>query len=97
MLHLAKTDGRIEKSALLGVDTSVLTLEGVRFAFDVSNKTGVRISDIAAASDQIDYEAINYYMDWRVEPGKSRRAAVDKCEILVPDHIPMKYLTIPNG
>jgi hypothetical protein len=97
MLYLAKVDGRIKKSSLIRVDPSVLTIDGVQFAFDVSNKNGAEICPIADASERIDYVALNQFLDWNIPENQARRAAIDKCEILVPEHIPVKYLTIPNG
>ena len=38
-------------------------------------------------------------MDWNVAEIQERLQAAEKCEILVPDHVPMNYLEkyFPNG
>jgi hypothetical protein len=99
MAHIAKNEGRIERPVFLLVDPSVLKIPGVRYSAGVAIKTGVHICDIDEAKDIIDYEILYTWKDWSVPEIQARRQAAEKCEILVPDHVPMKYLEryFPNG
>ena len=53
---------------------------------------------IEEARNKIDYVALYEYLDWRVSENYQRRLAAEKCEILVPDHLPLKYFKkyLPN-
>ncbi len=99
MEHIAKQEGRIEKSVFLPVDGAVLRLKAVRYSPGVSNKSGIEICGIQEARDQIDYEVLYTRMPWSDSEVQARLQAAEKCEILVPDHVPMKYLEryFPNG
>ena len=99
MEYIAKQEGRIEKSVFLLVGGDVLRLKGVRYSPGVSNKSGTKICDIQEARDQIDYDVLYTRMPWSDPEVQARLQAAEKCEILVPDHVPMKYLEkyFPNG
>jgi hypothetical protein len=97
MVHVAKQEGRLERVVYLRVDPGVLRLDGVRYSAGVSNKTGIEVCDMRDA--KIDLEVLYERMNWS-DPGVyARRRAAEKCEILVPDHVPMKYLEkyFPHG
>jgi hypothetical protein len=99
MAHIAKNEGRIQRPIYLPVDPSIIQLPGVRYSAGVAIKTGVHICDIAEAADIIDYQVLYTRMDWNVAEIQERLQAAEKCEILVPDYVPMKYLEkyFPNG
>jgi hypothetical protein len=99
MAHIAQKEGRIERPVFLLVQPAVIRLPGVRYSAGVAIKTGVHICDIAEGAEIIDYQVLYTRMDWNVPEIQERLQAAEKCEILVPDHIPMKYLEtyFPNG
>jgi hypothetical protein len=103
MQYLAKQDGRIEKTLWIYVDdaASVLELGGALFCPGVSNKSGMETCAIKEAGEMIDVVALYEYLDWNVHENYERRLAAEKCEILIPDHLPLKYfktyLPKPNG
>ena len=98
MLYWAKKDGRIADPIWLKIDSSILLQDGVRFCSDVSNKSGVAILDPAEAIEQIDFEVLFTYMDWRNPEIRTRRQAAIKSEILIPDFVPIgKILDYKNG
>lgn len=98
MLFHAKNDGRINDPVWLKIDASVLLDPNVRFTCDVSNKSGVEILSPSEAVDEIDFEALFTYMDWREPELKCRRRAAVKSEILIPDFVPIeKILGCKNG
>jgi ssDNA thymidine ADP-ribosyltransferase DarT-like protein len=99
MEHIARQEGRIENSRFLPVDGDVLRVEGMLYSAGVSNKSGIEICGICEAADKIDYEVLYTWMPWSNPEIQARRQAAEKCEILVPDHVPMKYLEkyFPNG
>lgn len=99
MAHIAQNEGRIQRAVYLPVDPSIIRLPGVRYSAGVAVKTGVHICDIAEAVNIIDYQVLYTRMDWNVAEIQERLQAAEKCEILVPDHVPMNYLEkyFPNG
>lgn len=99
MEHIAKMDGRIEKSVFLLVDAAILKVDGVRYCPGVSNTSGIEICTIQEAADRIDYDVLYTWMPWNDPAVQTRRQAAEKCEVLVPDHVPMRYLEkyFPNG
>jgi hypothetical protein len=100
MEYLAKQDSRIQKTLWLYIDdaASVLKMDGVLYCPGVSNKSGMETCTIEEARNKIDYVALYEYLDWRVSENYLRRLAAEKCEILVPDHLPLKYFKkyLPN-
>jgi hypothetical protein len=98
MEFIARQEGRIADSIFLQVHPDVLQLEGVRYAPDVSNKAGVSIYTIVEARGMIDFEVIYTRTDWKNPAIKQRLDQAEKCEILVPDHIPLELIrNLPNG
>ncbi len=101
MEHLAREDGRIQKTQWLYIDDapSVLKIDGVLYCPGVSNKSGMEPCTVQEAVDKIDYTALYEYLDWNVSENYQRRLSAEKCEILVPDHLPLKYFEryFPNG
>ncbi len=101
MEHLATQDGRIKKTQWIYIEdpASVFKIDGVLYSPGVSNKSGIETCPIEQARDKIDYVALYEYLDWNVSENYQRRLAAEKCEILVPDHLPLKYFgkRLPNG
>jgi hypothetical protein len=98
MEYLARKDGRIKDSIFLSIHPDVRRFEGVRFSADVSNKSGVPIHTVQDAVELIDFEVLYTKTDWHDSAIKARLQAAQKCELLVPDHIPLKYLqNCPHG
>jgi hypothetical protein len=93
MAHLAKNDGRIDELQWLYIEdpAAVFEIDGVRYCEEVSNKSGAKLCSIKHARDAFDDVALYDYLDWKVEDNYARRVAAEKCEILVPDHLPLKY------
>lgn len=85
----------------LRIDRQILYEPGVRFSPGVANAVGMGTYSIEEArdSDMIDYEALYGNIGPLYQAGpQARRAAAEQCEILVPDHIPMRLITnFPNG
>ena len=92
MLFRAKQEGRITDAIWLKIKSSIILEEGVRFCSDVSNKSGVDILNSDEAEQQIDFEVLFTYMDWRDPNIKARRQSALKSEILVPDFIPIDQI-----
>ena len=96
----AREEGRIKDSIFLEIHTDVLAFDGVRFAPDVSNKSGVPIYSLQEAVETglIDFEVLYTRTNWQDPAIKARLQKAQKCEILVPDHVPLKYIrNLPNG
>jgi hypothetical protein len=72
--------------------------KGVKFTADVSNKFGVQLYTVEEALEIIDFEVLYTRTNWR-DPGiQERLQQAEKYEILVPDHIPRKFIrNLPDG
>ena len=93
-----RMDGRIEDSIFIRIHSEVLEFEGVKFTPDVSNKSGVPIYPIDDAHAMIDFEVLYTQTDWRDQVIKERLQRAEKCEILVPDKIPLELIrNLPDG
>lgn len=98
MLYAAKQDGRLKEPVWLKINSSILLGTGVKFTNEVSNKAGVQLLTPEEAVQQIDFEVLFTYMDWKDPVIQARRRLALKSEILIPKHIPLKMiLSEKNG
>ena len=99
MEHIAREEGRIERSIYLYINREVLGWEGVLYSHGVANRSDRHIVPIEEARNLIDFEVLYTWIDWRIFPeAQERRKFAEKCEILVPNHIPFTSLMyFPNG
>jgi|SRR5579883_2173490 hypothetical protein len=98
MEHLAREDKRIGESIFLQVHPDVLKWDGVKYSAGVSNKSGVPIHTIDEAKKLIDFEILFTRTDWKNPTIQQKLQLAEKCEILVPNHIPLEFIrNIPNG
>ena len=94
----AREEGRIQDSIFLQVHPDVLQWEGVRFTPDVSNKSGVSVHTMEEARDLIDFQVLYTRTDWHDPVIKQRLGQAEKCEVLVPNFIPLELIrNLPNG
>jgi hypothetical protein len=92
MLYRAKQEGRIQEPIWLQIDIDILLLPGTMYSLDVSNKSGVPIVNGDTAKDQLDFEVLFTYMDWRDSEVQQRRQTALKAEILIPDIVPLNMI-----
>ena len=92
MEYIAHQDGRIEDSIFLRIHPEVLEFEGVMFTPDVSNRSGGRIHPIEDADEMIDFEVLYTRTDWKDPEVQERLQRAEKCEILVPNEIPLELI-----
>jgi hypothetical protein len=98
MEYVARQDGRIPNPIYLQIHPDILRVEGVMFTADVSNKSGVEILSLAEALGVIDFKVLYTRTDWNDPDVKLRLRQAEKYELLVPNHVPMKYIrNLPNG
>ena len=98
MEYLARQEGRIVDSIFLQIHPDVLKFEGVKYTPDVSNKSDVPILAMEEARTMIDFEVIYTRTDWKNPTIKQRLDQAEKCEILIPDHIPIELIrNLPHG
>lgn len=98
MEYVARHDGRIIDSVYLEIHPDILRKDGVMFTVDVSNKSGVEAIPLAEALEIIDFEVLYTRTDWNDPEVKKRLQQAEKYELLVPNHVPMKYIrNLPNG
>lgn len=92
MRHVAERDGRIGPVKILQVDASVMAQLGVLFSADISNKSGVDTFPNSEAEQRIDFQVIYEWTDWRDPAIQARRNRAKRAEVLVPNHIPLRFL-----
>ncbi|HKK87986.1 MAG TPA: DarT ssDNA thymidine ADP-ribosyltransferase family protein [Saprospiraceae bacterium] len=98
MLFRAREDERIKDPVWLKIRSEIILGEDVRFCSDVSNKSGVCILNPEEAKEEIDFEVLYTYMDWRNPEIQRRRQAAIKSEILIPRLVPIDMiLGFKNG
>lgn len=95
MEYRAREDGRIGDSVFLRVLPQVLEQGGVLFCDDVSNKAGAIVRPLEEIDDHLDHEVIYSRTDWKRPEIRERLNAARKCEILIPDHVPVALLRTP--
>jgi hypothetical protein len=88
----AKDGGAIEDLAYLHIDPDVIKLPGVKVTDDVSNKVGVSVEEAAAMLDKIDLEVLYKRLRWKDPAVRERLVTAEKCEILVPKKVPLKFI-----
>lgn len=85
-------------SIFLRIRPAVLNFPGVMFTDDVSNKSGVVAYPIANARAMIDFQILYTRTDWSDPAIMERLKKAEKCEVLVPQQIPLSYIgNMPNG
>ncbi len=98
MLFRAKQEGRIPNPIWLKIKSSIILQDDVKFCSDVSNKSGVAILSSQQAKNQIDFDVLFTYLDWKDSEIQARRQAALKSEILVPKFVPIdNILGFKNG
>ncbi|MCY3689495.1 MAG: DarT ssDNA thymidine ADP-ribosyltransferase family protein [Gammaproteobacteria bacterium] len=98
MLFYARREARILDPIWLKIRSSILLQEGLRFSSDVANKSGGQILTSEEAEEQIDFDVLFTYMDWKESDVQARRQAAIKSEILVPNVVHVdQILGYKNG
>lgn len=90
--YLARRDGRIEQARYLGIDPQVLLLPGVQVSLGVANKTGVSRLPLTEGLEKLDIEVMYTRTEWRNPEVFERLQAARKCEILIPNHVPVEMI-----
>lgn len=93
MEYRAMKEGRIVQSRYLEISPDVLSIEGVRFTSDVSNKRGVELLTLAEAHEVLDFAVIYDRTDWRDPAIQERRNMAKKYELLIPADIPVELIS----
>jgi hypothetical protein len=93
MAFQAKQEGRLVDVRWIAVSPDVLALPDVLIALDNSVKNDVPVVPLASALDSMDLEVLYGYTDWKDPAIQARLRTVERYEILVPDHVPLRYIT----
>jgi ssDNA thymidine ADP-ribosyltransferase, DarT len=92
MLYRAMQENRIEVPIYLEIHPEILKMEGVMFTADVSNKSGVEILTLDQAREMLDFEVLYTRTNWKDPEIQQRLKQAEKCELLVPNHIPLDLI-----
>jgi SRSO17 transposase len=69
-----------------------LLISGTKITLDVANKTTTSLLDVSSGSDQIDWEVLVTRTDWKDPAVQERLKKARKCEILIPNIVPITYI-----
>lgn len=98
MEYRAREAGRIQDSIFLQIHPDIVDLDGVLYSPGVANKSGVPFFPISEALQLIDFAVLYTRTDWTDPAIQDRLQAAEKSELLVPHHVPIKYIrNLPNG
>lgn len=98
MEWIARQQGRIAESLFLKVSPEVLRIPGTLIVDTVSNRADAVPRPAEDMIKNLDLKVIYTRTDWKDPVIQERLRAAKKCEILVPDHIPVELITnLPNG
>jgi hypothetical protein len=98
MLYRAMQDERIVVPIYLEIHPDVLKTDGVMYTQDVSNKTGVELLTLDEARERLDFEVLYTRTNWKDPDTQLRLQNAEKCELLIPDHVPLELIrNFPHG
>lgn len=98
MERSAIDDGRIENIMYLRIDPSVIKIPGVMITNGVSNKRGIALKPASEMLNEIDLEVLYTRTKWKDAGIQERLKVAEKCELLVPNSVPVDYITnLGNG
>ncbi len=92
MEWVARSDGRLKETRFLTVDPKVLLIDGVKFCDGISNRSNATLLSGAEALAVFDLDAMTKRLEYKVPEQLDRRRKIEKYEVLVPKHIPLKFL-----
>lgn len=92
MEWLARQDGRIEQSRFLRIAPEVLRIPGVLITDGVSNKADMKPQPAEDMIGKLDLKVIYTRTDWKDPEVQERLKAARRCEVLVPDRVPVALI-----
>ena len=92
MVFHAKSKGRLERVVYLRIQPEVLLLPKVMITGNVANQSGVVPGLAREMLDNLDLQVIYERTDWSNPSIQMRLQAAHRCEILIPDHVPAKFI-----
>ncbi len=90
--YIARRDKRFIESTFLSIDPQVLYTPGVKVTFGVANKTGIPMLPVEEGLSQLDIDQMYIHSGWRNEDQFERYREAQKCEILIPNHVPVEMI-----
>jgi hypothetical protein len=98
MAYLAQNDGRIQNAIYLQIKPEVIKNIGTMITLGVSNKAGIQPGPASAMLDRLDLEVLYKRTNWKDASVRQRLTDAEKCELLIPDHIPANVImNLGNG
>lgn len=98
MEYVARQSGHLGSTIFLQIDPAIRGLPGMKFSPGVSNRAGVAPLPLQEAANSIDFEVLYTQTDWKDPEINRRLQLAGKCELLVPDHVPLRFIrNLPHG
>lgn len=98
MEWMARQQGRIERSIFLKISPEILRVPGALIVDIVSNRADAQPQPAEEMVEKLDLEVIYTRTDWKDAAIQERLKAAKKCEILIPDTVPLEMImNLPNG
>lgn len=91
MCHIAHDDGRIPNPQYIPIHENVLRIDGVKITMGIANKSETEPLDVEDGLERIDKEVLYTRTDWNDPIIQARRQEAEKCEILVPKVVAVKF------
>ncbi len=82
----------IEKSCFLSIKPAILRVSGALISLGVSNKADAEYGDAESFLEKMDWEVVYAKTDWKNPEIRERLKMAEKCEILIPNNIPLEYI-----
>lgn len=92
MEYAARKGGRLQETTFLKINPEVLSIPGVMFTNDVSNKSGVTLLTPEQAFNLFDRDVLFKRSDWKDPLIRGRIQKTKKYEVLIPDCVPLDYI-----
>lgn len=93
MKYVATQAGRLPNPRYLAIRPEVLQIPDVKMAFGIANANDVEILPLSQAIDKLDIEVLYTRTDWRDPAINTRLQLAEKCEILIPNLVPVQMIT----
>ena len=91
MCHIAHGDGRIPNPQYIPIHEDVLRIDGVKITIGIANKSETETLDVEDGLERLDKEVLYTRTDWNEPIIQARRQEAEKCEILVPRIVAIKF------
>lgn len=85
-------EGRIATSCWLRIDPAIVLLPNISVTLDNAAMNGIEPLPLIEALPLLDQQILYDYADWHDPVMQQRLTAAERCELLIPNHVPPPYI-----